>query len=85
VAIKKSRCSLRVKRTNLAHEGTVLQLLALCPRVVDALGYGRVEHFEYLAVTLEGPSLSDIADERRLSGYTCTVIALQIVSCAVLR
>jgi predicted Ser/Thr protein kinase len=79
VAIKKSRSSLKIKRANLAYEGKILQILEGCPRVVDVLGYRRVEHFEYLAVTLEGPSLNTIAKDKRLSGHTIVVVASQMV------
>jgi hypothetical protein len=76
----RSRSSARTLRT----KGKILQILESCPRVVDALGYGRVEHFEYLAVTLEGPSLNAIAKDKRLSGHTIAVLASQMVCEAAL-
>jgi predicted Ser/Thr protein kinase len=61
VAVKKSRVSKTVKRSNLRHETRVLQYLkslkghAAIPAVY---GYGQLEHFEYMAMELLGPSLA---------------------------
>lgn len=57
VAIKKSRVSLRVKRTILRHEARVLQLLQGHPAVPKLVGYGRNPHFEYIAMELLGQSV----------------------------
>ena len=64
VALKKSRVSLRVKRTLLQHEARVLQLLAGYPNVPAVFAYGRVEHFEFLSMQLLHRSLADVVQEK---------------------
>ena len=59
-AIKKSRISLRVKRTMLRHEARVLQLLQGHPAIPTLFGYQRLPHFEYIAIDLLGQNLKEI-------------------------
>jgi len=59
-AIKKSRVSLRVKRTMLRHEARVLQLLEGHPAIPTLFGYQRVPHFEYIPIDLLGQSMKEI-------------------------
>jgi hypothetical protein len=59
-AIKKSRVSLRVKRTMLRHEARVLQLLQGHPAIPTLFGYQRLPHFEYIAVDLLGQHMRGI-------------------------
>jgi len=59
VALKQARAPLRVKRTLLQHEATVLQFLQGHPAIPPVYGYGHLEHFEYLTMELLGPSLSE--------------------------
>jgi serine/threonine protein kinase len=60
VALKKSRVSLKVKRTLLRHEANIMRLLTGHPSIPGVFAYGRVEHFEHLAMELLGRSLGDI-------------------------
>lgn len=60
MALKTSRVSLRVKRTLLHYEANLMCLLTGHPSIPAVLAYGRVEHFEYLAMELLGHSLGDI-------------------------
>ncbi|TFK42042.1 kinase-like domain-containing protein [Crucibulum laeve] len=64
VAVKKSRVSQRVKRTNIRYESTVLQLLQGHPAIPEIYGYGQLPHFEYLAMELLGPSVKECATGR---------------------
>jgi len=59
-AIKKSRVSLRVKRTMLRHEARILQLLQGHVAIPTLLGYERLPHFEYIAVDLLGRNMRGI-------------------------
>jgi len=59
VAIKKSRVSNKVKRPILQHEARVLQLLQGGPLIPVVYGYGQLDHFEYMAMELLGPSVAD--------------------------
>ncbi|KAH7888473.1 putative casein kinase-1 hhp1 [Phlebopus sp. FC_14] len=58
VAFKKSRVSLKVKRPTLLHETRVLQLLRGHVAIPAVYGYGRLPHFEYIAMELLGPSVA---------------------------
>ncbi|KAI0065629.1 kinase-like protein, partial [Artomyces pyxidatus] len=58
VALKKSRVSIKTKRTALPHEGEVLSLLAGHPSIPNVFAHGRSDHFEYLATELLGQSLA---------------------------
>ena len=59
VAIKKSRVSRTVKRPTLQHETRVLQLLKGQAAIPAVYGYGQLEHFEYMAMELMGPSIAE--------------------------
>lgn len=59
VALKQARAPLRVKRTLLRHEASVLQLLQGHPAIPAVYGYGHLEHFEYLTMELLGSSLRE--------------------------
>lgn len=59
MAIKKSRVSNKVKRPILQHEARVLQVLQGGPLIPVVYGYGQLEHFEYMAMELLGPSVAD--------------------------
>ena len=59
VAIKKSRVSRTVKRPTLWHETRVLQFLKGQAAIPAVYGYGQLEHFEYMAMELLGPSIAE--------------------------
>ncbi|KIL64828.1 hypothetical protein M378DRAFT_564851 [Amanita muscaria Koide BX008] len=59
VAIKKSRVSNKVKRPILQHEARVLEVLQGGPLIPVVYGYGQLDHFEYMAMELLGPSVAD--------------------------
>ncbi|KAE9401965.1 kinase-like protein [Gymnopus androsaceus JB14] len=59
IALKKSRASRKIKRTLLRHESRVLQLLQGHVAIPAVYAYGHLDHFEYLAIELLGPSLAD--------------------------
>ncbi|KIM38474.1 hypothetical protein M413DRAFT_242165 [Hebeloma cylindrosporum] len=81
-AIKKSRASLRLKRTLLKHEARILKRLEGHPAIPEVYGYGRVEHFELLAIELLGNSLADEEDEfvREFSIQEVASIGAQMLS-----
>src|SRR5260221_14462643 len=58
--IKKSRISLRVRRTMLRHEARVLQLLQGHSAIPTLFEYQHVSHFEYIAVDRLGQSMDEI-------------------------
>jgi len=60
VAVKKSRVSLRVKRTLFQHEARVLLTLQGHPALPLMYAIGRFQHFEYISMELLGPSIGDI-------------------------
>jgi predicted Ser/Thr protein kinase len=57
IAYKKSRVSLRVRRTTLRHEARVMQLLQGHPAIPKLVGYHREAHFEYIGMELLGKEL----------------------------
>ncbi|KAG2072903.1 kinase-like protein [Suillus decipiens] len=65
MAIKKSRASLTLKSTLLNHE---------------VLAYGRLEHFEYLAMQLLGTNLAEVWAHCPLPAVNTLVVADQMVS-----
>ena len=82
VALKKSRVSRTVKRPTLRHEARTLQLLKSHPAIPDVYGYGHLEHFEYLAMELLGPSIA----EQQTDGASVTVkTVIRVVDQAVRR
>lgn len=60
VALKKSRCSLNVKRSLLRHEARILQLLRDHVSIPKVYAYGHLDHFEYLSLELLGKSVRDV-------------------------
>ncbi|KAF8056581.1 putative casein kinase-1 hhp1 [Lyophyllum atratum] len=59
VAVKKSRVSRTVKRPTLRHETRLLQFLKGQAAIPAVYGYGQLEHFEYMAMELLGPSIAE--------------------------
>jgi len=81
VAVKKSRASLTLKHTELNHERLILQRLQGNASIPKVLAYGRVEHFEYLAIELLGESFEAIGKRcGPLPGFNVLAIAAQMVS-----
>ena len=80
-AIKKSRASLRLKRTLLKHEANVLKRLEGHRAIPKVYGYAHLEHFEYLAIDLFGKSLADVNDKfvRKFSIREIANIGIQMV------
>lgn len=64
MALKKSRVSLNLKRTALGYEAMVLRLLAGHRSIPTVFAYGRLTHFEYIAMELLGPSLGEVFQEQ---------------------
>ncbi|EJD50844.1 kinase-like protein, partial [Auricularia subglabra TFB-10046 SS5] len=60
VALKKSRCSARIKLPALQREARILRCLAGHRGVPEIYAYGRKPHFEYLTMQLLGQSLDDL-------------------------
>ena len=80
VALKKSRASLALNNTLLNHERRLLQLLNGHPSIPEVLAYGRLKHFEYLAMELAGIALNDVCKQRLyLPAANILVIADQMV------
>lgn len=81
VALKKSRCSLVIKKPHLRHESRILQLLQSHPAIPVIYGYAHLPHFEYMAMELLGPSVSKLQpDGTRISPKTVVSVVLQTVS-----
>jgi hypothetical protein len=80
VALKKSRCSLSIKRSLLSHEAAVYAKLQGCPQILVVLGFARLEHFEYLALDLAGPSLSHRVGDGAFQMGAIVALSLQLVS-----
>ncbi|KIK97934.1 hypothetical protein PAXRUDRAFT_824434 [Paxillus rubicundulus Ve08.2h10] len=78
VAVKKSRVSLRVKRTLLDHEAKLIQSLSGHPAIPTIHAYGRFEHFEYLAMELGGESVKELARQNGGGLQLKTVILLAL-------
>ena len=72
--MKKSRVSLRVKRTALKHEGRILQLLQGHPSIPEVYAHGRLEHFEYLSMELLGRCVGDL--HQGSIGLPCILVSL---------
>ncbi|KAF9230390.1 kinase-like protein [Melanogaster broomeanus] len=83
LAVKKSRVSIRIKRTLLHYEAKVLQRLSGHSAIPTLYGYGRFPHFEYLAMELGGKSVGDIVKQNEGCGVqvkTVILLALQMIS-----
>ncbi|KAI0060704.1 kinase-like protein, partial [Artomyces pyxidatus] len=63
LAVKKSRASLLVRRPTLEHEVHVLKLLSGHPAIPSVVGYGRLRHFEYIALELMAQDLHHVVTE----------------------
>lgn len=84
VALKKSRVSLRVKRTTLEYEANILHLLAGHPSIPTIYAFGQLAHFEYIAIELLGPSLNDALKSKGdlISSLCCkSLIKWCVISC----
>jgi serine/threonine protein kinase len=80
VALKKSRASLALNHTLLNHERRLLQLLNGHSSIPEVLAYGRLKHFEYLAMELAGIALNDVYEQGlSLPAANILVIADQMV------
>lgn len=60
MALKKSRVSRTVKRPTLQYEVRLLQFLKGHLAIPVVYGYGQLEHFEYMAMDLLGPSIAEL-------------------------
>ncbi|EIM89246.1 kinase-like protein, partial [Stereum hirsutum FP-91666 SS1] len=81
VALKKSRCSLVIKKPHLRHESRILQLLQSHPAIPAIYGYAHLPHFEYLAMELLGESVSDLQpDGTKIAPKTVVSVVLQTMS-----
>jgi len=80
VALKKSRVSLKVKRTVLRHESRILQFLQGHPAIPTLYEYGRLPHFEYLTMELLGRNVKELsASPAQSSVKTVVRVAEQMV------
>lgn len=57
IALKTSRVSINVKRPILQYEARILHLLQGHVSIPLLYGYGQLEHFEYIAMELQGATL----------------------------
>ncbi|KAG1863690.1 kinase-like domain-containing protein [Suillus subluteus] len=80
MAVKKSRASIALKSTLLNHERRVLQLLQGHPSIPRVIAYGRLEHFEYLAMQLLGMNLDEVRARHPLPAVNTLVVADQMIS-----
>ena len=80
VAVKKSRVSRTVKRPTLRHETRVLQLLKGQAAIPLIYGYVQLEHFEYMAMELLGPS---IAEQQKGAAGVMVKTVIRVVDQAV--
>ncbi|PBK65326.1 kinase-like protein [Armillaria solidipes] len=65
VALKMSRVLTRVKLPTLQHETRILQLLKGHASIPCVYAYGQLEHFEYIAMEILGPS---VAEQQKKNG-----------------
>jgi len=73
---------LRLKRTVLKHEANILKLLEGHLAIPKLHGYGRLEHFEFLAMELLGKTLTN--KEKFAQGFSLQEVAdigVQLVRC----
>ncbi|KAG1847532.1 kinase-like domain-containing protein [Suillus subalutaceus] len=81
MAVKKSRASIALKSTLLNHEQWVLRRLQGHPSIPRVFAYGRLEHFEYLAMQLLGMNLDEVRARHPLPAVVNTlVVADQMIS-----
>ena len=80
VALKKSRASLTLKSTLLNHERLLLQRLQGHTSIPKVFAYGRLKHFEYLAMEFLGMALDNVHERRpSLPVVNILVVADQMV------
>jgi serine/threonine protein kinase len=80
VALKKYRASLSLKSSILNHERLLLQRLQGHSTIPQVFAYGRLPHFEYLAMEFLGMALDDVHDRHpRLPVANVLLIADQMV------
>lgn len=81
VAVKKSRVSLRIKRTILRHEVRILRFLEAHPSIPRVYGYCRLPHFELIAMEMLGDCIHNLCPSPMPTPLrTVTLIAQQMVS-----
>lgn len=81
MALKKCRASGALTHTILNHERLVLQRLQTHPSIPEIFAYGRLKHFEYLAMDILGMALDEVHRLRRsLPVEHILLIAEQMVS-----
>ncbi|KAK0481480.1 putative casein kinase-1 hhp1 [Armillaria novae-zelandiae] len=76
VALKKSRVSTKVKRPLLRHETRILQLLKGHATIPSVYAYGQLEHFEYMAMEILGPS---VAERQKKNGIETGVMLTTVI------
>ncbi|SJL06429.1 uncharacterized protein ARMOST_09766 [Armillaria ostoyae] len=76
VALKMSRVSTRVKRPILQHETRILQLLKGQVSIPLVYAYGQLEHFEYMAMEILGPS---VAERQKKNGLETGVMLTTVI------
>jgi hypothetical protein len=81
VAVKKSRVTTSVAHTLLRHEACAFVLLAPHKGFPRVHAWGRSQWFEYLAMDLLGPSLSDMlrTQGRRFNVGSVLLLTIQMV------
>ncbi|PBK76558.1 putative casein kinase-1 hhp1 [Armillaria solidipes] len=71
-----SRVSTRVKRPLLRHETRILQLLKGHATIPSVYAYGQLEHFEYMAMEILGPS---VAERQKKNGLETGVMLTTVI------
>ncbi len=71
-----SRVSKRVKRPLLQHETRILQLLKGQVAIPLVYAYGQLEHFEYMAMEILGPS---VAERQKKNGLETGVMLTTVI------
>ncbi|KAK0233861.1 putative casein kinase-1 hhp1 [Armillaria fumosa] len=71
-----SRVSTRVKRPMLRHETRIIQLLKGQVAIPLVYAYGQLEHFEYIAMEILGPS---VAEQQKKNGLETGVMLTTVV------
>ncbi|KAJ7116813.1 kinase-like domain-containing protein [Mycena crocata] len=80
VAVKKSRVSVRCRRTPLQYEAMLLSLLQGHSSIPQVFALGRFEHFEYMSMELLGPSIRCTAENRSQRNSAVANVACQMIS-----
>jgi hypothetical protein len=79
VAVKKSRATASVTHTLLKHEACALILVAPHKGFPRPYAWGRSQWFEYLALDLLGPSLSEMLHGGQFSVGSVLLLTIQMV------